>query len=102
MSTSVSGVGTMNSAGIGSGLDVNSIISQLMAVEQQPLTQLQTQASNLTTQVSTFGQLKSYFSTLDDSCTALIDPTLWTATTATSTDASSVSMSTSASAARVR
>ena len=31
---------TLQSPGIGSGLDVNSIVSQLMAIEQRPLLQL--------------------------------------------------------------
>ena len=31
----------ISAAGVGSGLDVGSIINQLMAVERQPLTRLQ-------------------------------------------------------------
>jgi flagellar hook-associated protein 2 len=99
MSTSISGVGSINSAGIGSGLDVNSIVSQLMAIEQRPLTQLQTQASTFQSQVSTYGQLQSYFSALQDKSTALTTATLWSGTTATSADTSSVSVSTGTNAA---
>ena len=40
---------TISSAGIGSGLDVNSIVTQLMAIEQQPLTALQTKATTIQT-----------------------------------------------------
>lgn len=98
MSTSVNGVGTISSAGIGSGLDVNSIVTQLMAVEQRPLTQLQSQASTLNTQVSTFGKLQSYFSALQDKSTALTESTLWSGTTATSADATSVSVTTGTNA----
>ena len=41
MTTIAPTTGTITSAGIGSGLNVNSIISSLMAVESQPLTALQ-------------------------------------------------------------
>ncbi|MDP1902187.1 MAG: flagellar filament capping protein FliD [Rubrivivax sp.] len=99
MSTYIAGVGSINSAGIGSGLDVNSIITQLMAVEQRPLVQLQTQASDIKAQVSTFGQLQSYFSALQDKSEALTDATLWGATTASSADASAVSVSSGTDAA---
>jgi flagellar hook-associated protein 2 len=99
MSTYIAGVGSINSAGIGSGLDVNSIITQLMAVEQRPLVQLQTQASDIKSQVSTFGQLQSYFSALQDKSDALTDATLWSATTASSADSSAVGVSTGSNAA---
>jgi len=42
----------ISSAGIGSGLDVSSIVSQLMSIEKQPLTQLQTKATGLQTKLS--------------------------------------------------
>ena len=38
---------TISSPGIGSGLDINSIASQLVAIEKQPLTQLHTEANSL-------------------------------------------------------
>jgi flagellar hook-associated protein 2 len=50
-----SAVGTISSAGIGSGLDVNNIVTQLMAVERKPLERLQTTATTLQTQLSRFG-----------------------------------------------
>ena len=57
---------TISSAGIGSGLDVNSIVTQLMAIEQQPLTALQTKATTIQTTVSEYGKIKSAVSTLRD------------------------------------
>lgn len=45
--------------GIGSGLDVKSIVSQLVALEKQPLTKLQLQAATVNTKISTYGQIKS-------------------------------------------
>ena len=46
---------TISSAGIGSGLDVNSIVTQLMAIEKQPLTALQKKASTIQSTVSEYG-----------------------------------------------
>ncbi|MBI3367557.1 MAG: hypothetical protein HY021_03625 [Burkholderiales bacterium] len=99
MTYSVSNVGTISSAGLGSGLDVNAIVTQLMALEQKPLTQLQAAATDLKTGVSTFGKLQSYFSALRDKANALTTPSLWTSTTASSADASAVTVSTGATAA---
>ncbi len=96
MISSISGVGSISSAGIGSGLDVNAIVTQLMAIEQRPLNQLKTDATSLQSQVSTFGKLQSYFSALQDKSNALTAATLWSGTTATSADATSVSVSSGA------
>ncbi|HHJ35455.1 MAG TPA: flagellar cap protein [Gammaproteobacteria bacterium] len=53
----------ISSAGIGSGLDVQGIVSQLMAIERQPLQRLQFKQGQLETQISAYGQLKSTLST---------------------------------------
>jgi flagellar hook-associated protein 2 len=98
MSTFISGIGSISAAGIGSGLDVASIVTQLMAVEKRPLTQLQAQATALNGQVSTFGKLQSYFSALQDKSQALTNLALWRGTTATSGDAASVGVTTGANA----
>lgn len=98
MSTSVSSTGSISSAGLGSGLDVNSIVSSLMAVESRPLTLLQNTATSLNTQVSAFGQLQSLTSGMRDAANALTSLTLWDQTTSSSSDASSVAVSTSGTA----
>jgi flagellar hook-associated protein 2 len=56
MTTITPTTGTISSAGIGSGLDVNSIVTQLMAVERQPLPRLQTPAATMKTELSAFAQ----------------------------------------------
>ena len=84
MATSVNGVGSITSTGLGSGLDVAGILDRLMAVEQRPLDLLQTAASTLNTKLSTVSQLQGHFSTLRDKANALTAPTLWSGTTATS------------------
>lgn len=83
--------GTISSAGIGSGLDVSSIISSLMKVEQVPLTRLQTVASGLQTQLSAFGQVKSLVSGLQDAAKGLTSADTYKLTNAVSSDSSSVS-----------
>jgi len=69
--TSSSTTGSISSAGIGSGLDVKSIISSLMAVEAQPLTLLQDKATSVQTEISAVGQIQSLTSTLSDKAHAL-------------------------------
>ncbi|MCU7845532.1 MAG: flagellar filament capping protein FliD [Candidatus Thiodiazotropha sp. (ex Monitilora ramsayi)] len=62
---------TISAAGIGSGLDIESIITSLMEVEQIPLQNLQVKAGDLLTQVSAYGTLRSALATFQDSASAL-------------------------------
>ena len=98
MATSVTGVGSITSTGIGSGLDVASILSKLMAIEQRPLTLLQSQASSLNTRLSNVGKMQGYFSALRDKSNALTGTALWGGTIATSADTTAVKVSTSTGA----
>lgn len=68
---------TISSAGIGSGLDVNSIVTQLMAIEKQPLTVLQTKGTSIQSTVSEYGKIKSAVSTLRDLAAKLAGSTAW-------------------------
>jgi len=86
---------TIYSTGIGSGLDVSSIVTQLMSIERRPLTLLQSAESDLNTQLSAFGTLQSRMSALKDAATALNSVTLWNQTTGTSANTSAVKVSTS-------
>ncbi|UZG43521.1 flagellar filament capping protein FliD [Caldimonas thermodepolymerans] len=89
----------ISSPGLGSGLDVTSIVEQLVALERQPIVQLKSQASKLSTQLSSFGLLQSYTSNLRDAAAQLTNLSLWRGTTATSSDAAvGVTSSTSATA----
>lgn len=49
----------ISSAGIGSGLDVNSLVSQLLQLERQPLNSLTTKKQTFNDQLSAFGKVKS-------------------------------------------
>lgn len=90
---------TFTSLGIGSGLDLNNMVTQLVALERAPLKPMQAAATKLQTQVSAFGQMSSLLSTLQDSANKLTDPTLWTQATVSSSDATSVAVSGGSSAA---
>jgi flagellar hook-associated protein 2 len=79
---------TITSTGIGSGLDVNTIVSSLMAIERRPLVQLQSDASGLSSQLSTFGQMQSLTSTMRDKAAAIASVTMWNKTAASSSNAS--------------
>lgn len=104
MSTSISSSTGMNgpaltSLGVGSGLDSESIVTKLVALERQPITNLQSQASTIQSRISAFGQIQSSISSLRDAASKLTSPDLWSSTVATSSDASSVSFATSTGAA---
>ncbi len=49
----------ITAAGVGSGIDVNSIVSQLMAIERQPLDALNQTQSQYNAQLSAYGKIKS-------------------------------------------
>jgi flagellar hook-associated protein 2 len=51
---------------VGSGLDIESIVSQLMTLERQPLRSLEQRESRFQTQLSAFGQLKGALSSFQD------------------------------------
>ena len=89
---------TLSSPGVGSGLDVNSIVTQLVALERKPIEQLQTQASTIQTKLSSFGLLQSYTANVRDIADRLSKPDFWTATTASSADNASVAASSTATA----
>jgi flagellar hook-associated protein 2 len=85
MATSTGGI---SSPGVGSGLDVNGIVSQLVALEARPLSTLQTAAAKIQTRLSAMGQLQSLVSGLRDAAGALADPASYTVLSAGSTDSS--------------
>ena len=52
----------ITAAGVGSGIDIESIVSQLMTLERQPLVALQRRESDTRAQISAYGSLKSALS----------------------------------------
>jgi flagellar hook-associated protein 2 len=81
---------SISSVGIGSGLDVKSIVSQLVALEQKPLDKLKLAGTTVDTKISAFGEFKSMFSTLASAASSLNSLTTWNAVTATSSNTSAV------------
>ena len=61
----------ISSPGLGSGLDVTSLVSQLVALEQQPLVRLAQREASIQGQISAFGALKSTLSTFQDSLASI-------------------------------
>jgi flagellar hook-associated protein 2 len=95
---------TISSVGIGSGLDVNSIVTQLVALEKQPLKLLAVKATNVQSQMSAFGQIQSQFAALTDVASRISVASNWGARTASSSNASvaTIKAEPTASAAALR
>ena len=66
--------GTLSSPGVGSGLDVNTIVSKLMAVESQPLNTLAAREAAYQAKVSGYGSLKGALSSFQSALQALTHP----------------------------
>ncbi|MCB1956250.1 MAG: flagellar filament capping protein FliD [Rhodocyclaceae bacterium] len=66
--------GTITSAGLGSGLAVESIISQLMQLERQPITQLQSRISTVDARLSALGRVKSAMTALQTAADKIKSP----------------------------
>ncbi|MBL0207798.1 MAG: flagellar filament capping protein FliD [Propionivibrio sp.] len=65
----------ITSTGIGSNLDVEGIITKLMAIEQKPLTALSTKEAGFQAKISALGSLKGTLSALQGAASALIPDT---------------------------
>lgn len=77
---------TMTSIGLGSGLNVESIVSSLVALEKQPAVDLQARTDTIKTQISAYGKIASAFTAMRDAAAKLTKPDTWSALTATSSD----------------
>lgn len=89
----------ISSTGIGSGLDVSNIVSQLVALEKKPLTSLQTSATFIQTQISTYAQVQSLMSDLSTAAAGLAQSSLWAQNSATSSDKTALTATAQAGAA---
>lgn len=88
----------ITSAGIGSGLDINGIISQLMSVESRPLSQIQAKEAKEQQKLSAYGQVRSALSTFQNAVKALQDNSKFSSTKATTSDKDSLTVSAGAAA----
>ncbi len=89
---------TISSVGIGSGLDVKSIVSQLVALEKQPLKTLEAKATNYQAQVSAFAQIQSEFSALSDVAKRISAGGAWSARTANSSNTAAATITATSTA----
>lgn len=90
---------TISSPGIGSGLDVNSIISQLVAIERQPIDVLKAKSTKIQAQISEYGKLKSAISAFRDAALKLTSNDTWGMTTGSSSDSTAVGVAVKSGAA---
>lgn len=85
----------ISSPGLGSGLDVNGIVSQIMTVERQPITALDKKQAGFQSKLSAYGSIKSALAAFQATMIGLATPSRFTTTTATSSDAATVGVSAS-------
>lgn len=91
---------SISAAGVGSGLDIQNLVSQLVQAERAPAEgRLQREESAARAQISAFGALRSALSSLGGALRALKPATALDARRATSSDAAVVTASAGAGAA---
>lgn len=91
---------SISSIGVGSGLDVKTIVEQLVALERQPESALDSRASALQAEISAFGSLKSAVSSFNDAITNLSSISKYKVFRASSSDSTVLSASADSTAAR--
>ena len=88
----------ITASGIGSNLDVNGIVSQLMTIEQAPVKKLDTKEADYQAKLSAYGTLKSGLSTLQDATTSLTNTSSFKSIKATPADATLLTSSANSTA----
>lgn len=78
----------ISSPGIGSNLDINGIVSQLMSIESQPLTALNKKEASYQAKLSAFGSLSSALGGFQSALSALSTPAKFQSVTASAADSS--------------
>ncbi|MFT4918261.1 MAG: flagellar hook-associated protein 2 [Zhongshania aliphaticivorans] len=91
---------SVTASGVGSGLDINSIVSQLVQAERAPQeTRLASKEALIQARLSAFGSLKSSLTTFQNSLSALKNVDTFTKRSATSSDNAVFTATTTAAAA---
>ncbi|MYM38410.1 flagellar filament capping protein FliD [Duganella qianjiadongensis] len=88
----------ISSPGIGSGIDVNTIVSKLMAVESAPLADFDKKSASYLAQVSAFGNLSSALSTFQGSLSGLTSVSSFQSLVSTPSDSTVMSATASSTA----
>ena len=90
---------TVSSLGVGSGLDLSSLLTKLMQAERTPLNLLNSQNTSYKAKISAYGSISSKLSTLQTAASSLKSPLNLEGYKATSTDTTVLSATTSSGAA---
>ena len=88
----------ISTQGIGSNLDVNGIVSQLMAVERTPLRRLDVREASFQARLSAFGSIQSALSTFQGAVNTVSTASRFSGRSATSSDATVATVTGSATA----
>lgn len=88
----------ISSPGLASGIDIKSIVSQLVALERAPLQPLQRQATTFQSKISILSTIKSSIDNLGTLAAKLGDPASWSGFNATSGNAAEVAVSATSTA----
>jgi flagellar hook-associated protein 2 len=81
---------SISSLGLGAGIDSESIVTQLVALNKAPVDALATEKTSIQTSLTNYGKVQSYMSAVRDAARALSDTTVWNAATVASSDATTV------------
>jgi flagellar hook-associated protein 2 len=83
----------ISSPGLGSGLDVNGIVTQLMALERQPINDLDRKEATQQAKLSAYGSLKGAISSFQNAMSGLASASRFTAYSVSSSASSTVGAS---------
>ena len=102
MTTTVSSAstGSVTTQGVGSGLDIASIVDKLVSVESIPLTNLQKQEAAYQSKISAYGQVTSALGTFQSAVQSLSDPKAFATFAAAIDDTSAAGVSVDAANAK--
>jgi flagellar hook-associated protein 2 len=89
---------TISNVGIGSGLDLSTILSELTTAEQAKLTPITDEETAQTTKLTGYSTLKSALQTFNTAVTTMSNANLYNAVTATSSSTSAFTATTTAGA----
>lgn len=99
VSSTSSRSGPLASTGLGSGLDVNAIVTKLMSFEAAPYNRATANIKSYNTTLSAVGQVQNLVSAMRDKAAAFNNPALWGTKSTTASDASVLSATATAAAA---
>ncbi|MDH6591094.1 flagellar hook-associated protein 2 [Variovorax sp. TBS-050B] len=85
----------VSSIGVGSGLDLSTLLTQLESAESQPLAAIQKRATSYTTKLSAYSQIQSALNTLKTASDKLADPAFFRTVKASNSEGSVLSATTS-------